>query len=1654
MTGVADRMMPWSYRNHILMPHRQVPYFVRHSICNVLVRFVMAVWLVAALGQNGAWAETLPAGDLAPLNNPDGALNAADAMILQRIIMGSLTPTQIQLRVGDVAPLGAPDGELNAGDLVVLMRAINGVITLPDVYVGPDAPLLDAPISPTNANPYVISGAAEPTTEIRIYINGTLANTGLSGADGSFAFSATLSDGVNLIYATATSGGLESTSSNVVPVDYQNNINRNQTNTVITQDTVWTPGITNQPYVIEGGLTVANGATLIILPGTVLSLGFGAALDIHGSVRIVGTPTQPITFTSDSPSPQVGDWYGIRIQADASNVTIRHAHISWADYGIYDLGATNVTIANNIIENTKYGGIYVSDGAASLIESNTILTSGYQSGSTFIKGNGIEIENASPTIRNNTISGHRDGLLVKYASNPSITDRNRVTGNDRGIDLWGDSSDAANNPNPVITGNSVYQNTQYNLITDGYADPINPDSFVELEYDFSGNWWGSTDPSAIAEKIYDFKNTRGSYAPVVKLVPFLDSENGAPVAGNYLNGLYSSSLTLSSATPYVVAGSFVIGSGAALTVLEGVRLEFARTTGLVALGSASVIGQPSSTVVFTSYAPTKTAGDWAGIALFGAGAIVSFAEVEYVTNGIVIQGANTSVSNTRVSSFLSNGISIEMPVSATIQNCQIVGQQRQGTGINVDSSEALIENNAIQNTNYGVNIRRSPTVRGNVIGNNNRGISLFRGSASSWADNPGIEFNRITSNAYGIYIDAYGSMTGDPNPAIHENEIHGNTTFNLYIRDYHPTVFVDATMNWWGTDDENALLAALNSPQIKYSPYKNSLGQAVYSERLAGVLSADTVIAPGEIRQVGTSIIVPQGNTLTLGAGSRLEFAPGAALVVNGNLLIEAEGVSNPILTSSVPQPQSNGYWGGLVINAAGVDIHDIDVRYATTGAAVYASNVILRDSVFSACWYKCVSFQGQSTSQILATAERLDINVSPSSSTAVGMEFIHANGRVSGSTVRNAYRGIASLGRSGVRIEKSTIESNSRGIYVTSNYGGTHYSPAKPVTQHNNIMNNTVRGYETTAYGISQATVLNATYNWWGTDQDAAIQAAIYDEGDATQAYPLVTYSPYLLSAVAMPPKLNPLPATSNADTLVVTGLAAPTAVVDIYVNDAIAGSAVADAAGDFSASVPLAQGVNTVYAVNISGSVASYPSRSYGVTYDNLAPVITLSAPADGLLTNQYAMTFSGTVSEPATLTIGGIAVVLDANNAFSYGPVYLAEGANAIELVATDQAGNVTTQTVHLTLDSTPPADPNMGLINFGPLSGGSVTVTGAPGAAEPSTYLYLTNARTGETVRVTVQPDGSFTASIAAGAGDDLGLVVSDALGNQAPWHSETVAGSPATLAIVSVEPANGTVITGDRVTVFGTWNGPSNTGITVNGQVAEVYGDRFLADGILLEPGANTLTVTATTVDGATVTHTQSLTRSGDNPLTLTAEPLTFSPPFMARVTLTLDVPMQSVAIDRDGDGGTDWSATNTTASQQSVDLTYPEAGLHVGVVHAIDEDGTHYDIPFGVVLEDAQGTQARRRSVYQQMLDRLGQSDISGALNVFMGTSRAHYEQIFNQLTSDLPSLVPGFVAIDQVELGRDWAQLRMLRDVSGQKQAYYITLVRGDDGVWRIEGM
>lgn len=105
--------------------------------------------------------------------------------------------------------------------------------------------------------------------------------------------------------------------------------------------------------------------------------------------------------------------------------------------------------------------------------------------------------------------------------------------------------------------------------------------------------------------------------------------------------------------------------------------------------------------------------------------------------------------------------------------------------------------------------------------------------------------------------------------------------------------------------------------------------------------------------------------------------------------------------------------------------------------------------------------------------------------------------------------------------------------------------------------------------------------------------------------------------------------------------------------------------------------------------GNVATEVVTSF--TVDTVPPALTITSPADGLITNKESLTVSGTTNDvtstPVTVTVNGTPVTVQSNGSFTT-TVTLKSGSNTITVVATDAAGLKTTITRTVTLDTGAP------------------------------------------------------------------------------------------------------------------------------------------------------------------------------------------------------------------------------------------------------------------------------------------------------------------------------------------------------------------------------
>ena len=582
-------------------------------------------------------------------------------------------------------------------------------------------PVLDTPLSPTEANPQSVTGTTTPNRTVRLYVNSDLQQSTQSGSDGRFTFPATFIDGVNTLYSTQYDGSEESAPSNTITIHYTNALSRTQGGR-LNQDAVWTPG-SGEPYVITTNLIVSNGVTLTLKAGTTLKFASGVRLQVNGTLKVEGTEANPVTFTSNSASPAARDWNGIRIDSDATNVVIDHAVIEYATNGVFFNTNSTGTVRDSLVRHHSIG-VYFSTASTG-------------------------------TLTRNLIQDNTQGILVREQATPHITDGNEITANVHGLYAQG-NEDAAQNPNPIVTSNSFHDNSGYHYRTNRFGAP------ATTTLDATGNWWGTTDPIAIAAKIYDYHDNP-SASPTVDFSGYLDEPDGDPAAGGTLAGTFTSDTTLVVGT-YTVSGNLTVAKGVTLTLKAGTLLKFESGLRLRVNGTLKVEGTKANPVTFTSSSASPAAQDWSGIRIDSdaTDVVIDHALIEYATNGVLFN--LNSAGTVRNSVLRHNNVGVYFHTAST------------GT----------LTRNLIQDNTYGILVREQAT--------------------------PQItDGNEIAANVHGLYAQGNEDATQNPNPVVTGNRFHDNSGYHYRTNRFGApaTTTLNATGNWWGTTDSSTIAAKI-----------------------------------------------------------------------------------------------------------------------------------------------------------------------------------------------------------------------------------------------------------------------------------------------------------------------------------------------------------------------------------------------------------------------------------------------------------------------------------------------------------------------------------------------------------------------------------------------------------------------------------------------------------------------------------------------------------------------------------------------------------------------------------------------------------------------------------------------------------------------------
>jgi hypothetical protein len=290
-------------------------------------------------------------------------------------------------------------------------------------------------------------------------------------------------------------------------------------------------------------------------------------------------------------------------------------------------------------------------------------------------------------------------------------------------------------------------------------------------------------------------------------------------------------------------------------------------------------------------------------------------------------------------------------------------------------------------------------------------------------------------------------------------------------------------------------------------------------------------------------------------------------------------------------------------------------------------------------------------------------------------------------------------------------------------------------------------------------------------------------------------------------------------------------------------------------------------------------------------------------------------------------------------------------------------------------------------------------------------------------------------------------------------------TPITVSLAA--PIAGATLGVSSVQLYGTYTGPANTGIVVNGIAAIVNGNAFVTPRIPLSVGSNTLSLSYAGLDQAPQTLTRLINYDPNinQAVLLTAAGPGDIAPVRVRFSISTKLPpaqtsIARVQVDYNGDGIFEFDGTQP----QNLEYAFEVSGLFASRARVTFDDADPLTAPVvmedttRVLIQDMAFTRQTLCGVYYAMKSRLAAGNISSALNTLTPTIRGRFQPLWTTLASNntlaqtanrLGQVVNGQIARSNAEF-----QIAIPTMVAGNFKAYQVRFRKDANGVWRIASM
>ena len=271
-----------------------------------------------------------------------------------------------------------------------------------------------------------------------------------------------------------------------------------------------------------------------------------------------------------------------------------------------------------------------------------------------------------------------------------------------------------------------------------------------------------------------------------------------------------------------------------------------------------------------------------------------------------------------------------------------------------------------------------------------------------------------------------------------------------------------------------------------------------------------------------------------------------------------------------------------------------------------------------------------------------------------------------------------------------------------------------------------------------------------------------------------------------------------------------------------------------------------------------------------------------------------------------------------------------------------------------------------------------------------------------------------------------------------------------LEITITSPSGGETIDKSKVMIKGTVKSDTNDiGITVNGIVANMIGNEWVANNVPLTIGENTITATAIDFYGnmdkeSIIIYANNTTQQVKLSANITSgiAPLTT---YFSESTSFVPVPYQ---MDFEGDGIVDYAGT----SFNNISFTYSSEGIFYPTLMVTDNQGNTYSGTIAVMVIDKAEIDNLLRSKWISMTNDLSSGNTENALAHISSYTRESYEEIFNVLSNQLPSIVSTQTELNLISIKDNIAIYELVTLENGKVYSYEVIFLNDTNGIWKIK--